>query len=144
MRKSARGGSRSAQPGTNYSNRTDMQTQPVRTAPSTQYGQGVQQEAAQQAIPLPQAQPPSAPAQQAAPANYQGPTPGSLGPLDRGTDRPGEHVSTGLKVGPGAGPEVLGPYAGDDTSARLRSLYAQFPNQDLAELIQVADANRGR
>jgi hypothetical protein len=131
--------------GTNYGNRTDLQTQPVRVAPSAEYGQGVQQQAAQQAIPLPQGGgvPTAAPAPAGQGGPYQGPVPGQGGAFDRGTERPGEHVSTGLSVGPGAGPEALGPYAGDDTGAQLRSLYAQFPNQDLADLIQVFEANRG-
>lgn len=68
--------------------------------------------------------------------------PGSIGSLTAPTERPGEHVSTGLPIGPGAGPEAMSPYTGDDTGARLRALYAQFPNQDLADLIQVFDGNR--
>jgi|SRR5580765_2123400 len=139
MRKSARGGARSATPGTNYANRTDLQTQPVRNAPSSQYGQGVKLEAAQQAIPLPNNAAPSA-----APVAPMSPgiLPGQIGAFDRGTERPGEHVSTGLSVGPGGGPEVLGPYSGDDTGAQLRSLYAQMPNQDLADLIEVFETKR--
>lgn len=142
MPRKTRGGSRTPTAGASYSNRSDMQVQPVRVAPSQQYGQGVQQQAAQQAMPLPNQ---AATDQQAIHQAAQGvqPTPaGSLGAFDRPTERPGEHVSTGLPIGQSAGPEALSPYMGDDTGAQLRALYAQFPNQDLADLIAVHDANR--
>lgn len=37
------------------------------------------------------------------------PAPGSLPPLTGPTDRPDEHLMTGVGAGPGAGPEALQP-----------------------------------
>lgn len=144
MPRKTQGGARTGTAGTSYTNRTDLQTQAVRNAPSSEYGQGVKLEAAQKALPLPDsaAMQAQGAAPQQAPGAPVGPAAGSLGSFDRGTERPGEHVSTGLPVGPGGGPEMLGPYSGDDTGAQLRSLYAQYPNQDLADLIEVFDGNR--
>jgi len=142
-RKSNRGGVRQGTPGKAYSNRTDL-NQPVQVAPSKEYGQGVQQAAAQRAIPLPNAaaQAPAPGPMSAPSAPVSGPMPGELGPLDAPSQRPGEHVSTGLPVGPGAGPEAISAYSGDDTGIQLRALYAKFPNQDLADMIQVFEASR--
>lgn len=143
MPRKTRGGTRTPKAGATYTNRSDMQTQPVRVAPSTQYGQGAKLEAAQQAMPLLNAAAQTQQAIHQGPLAQPGPAAGSLGAFDRPTERPGEHVSTGLPVGLGAGPEALSPYMGDDTAAQLRALYQQFPNQDLADLIEVAEANRG-
>lgn len=143
MPRTGRGGARSGTPGKSYGNRTDLNTatQPVRVAPSQQYGQGVQQEAAQQAMPLPNntGMPAAAPAPQAPPVAPA--VPGELGPLDRPTSRPGEHVSTGLPMGGGAGPEAMMSGPSDDVGLRLRALYQAFPNQDLRDLIAAHDEN---
>jgi hypothetical protein len=70
------------------------------TAPSPQYGTAVAQQRAQQAMPIAPPGPPI-PAQAAAPA--------PIVPLDAPTQRPDEHVMSGVSVGPGPGPEALGP-----------------------------------
>lgn len=81
------GGPRQGQQGKAYPNRTDLNAQPIRTAPGQPYGDAAAQAAAQAAVPLAQAQP----------------VPSMEGP----TTRPGEHVMTGAPMGPGPGPEIL-------------------------------------
>lgn len=155
MPRKGKGGARTGTAGTAYSNRTDLQggTQPVRTAPSAQYGEGAKLQAAQRAMPLPDNSGLPAPAAaggggapQASPqAAPTGPLPGELGALDRPTDRPGEHVSTGLPIGPGAGPEVLSQMANPNAQLgiQLRAMYKVNPNQDLLDLIQQFDEQNG-
>lgn len=97
--------------------------QPVRTAPSQEYGSRVRQERMQQVQPLPQRPPvPSAP-----------PT-----PLWAASQRPQEPVTAGLAVGAGPGPEVL-PGGSDPTVMRLRALYALHPDPDLRRLLARAE-----
>lgn len=151
MPRKGKGGARTGTAGTAYSNRTDLQggTQPVKVAPSTQYGEGVKQAAAQRAMPLPDNS--GLPAQAAAGGGAPqapaptGPLPGELGALDRPTDRPGEHVSTGLPMGGGAGPEVLSQMANPNgqLGIQLRAMYRVNPNQDLLDLIQQFDEENG-
>jgi hypothetical protein len=149
MPRKDKGGARSGTAGTAYANRTDLQggTQPVRTAPSTQYGRGAAQTAAQKAIPLPDNSglPAASPQGGGQAPVVTGPLPGELGALDRPTDRPGEHVSTGLPVGPGAGPEVLSQMANPNAQLgiQLRAMYKVNPNQDLLDLIQQFDEQNG-
>jgi hypothetical protein len=151
-RNSNRGGARTGTPGKSYSNRTDLQggTQPVKTAPSAQYGEGAKLQAAQRAMPLPDnsglpAAPAAAGGGGAPQAGPTGPLPGDLGALDRPTDRPGEHVSTGLPVGGGAGPEVMSGMANPNAQLgiQLRAMYKTNPNQDLLDLIQQFDQQNG-
>ena len=119
------GGPREGQPGKSYPNRTDLNKQPVTAAPGQQYGQRAQQEAAQQAVPLPQVRP------------------GAL-PLSAPTRRPDEPVTAGLPFGPGPGPEILPTQPAmidsDETATVLRELYRRFPNPDLFALISQLDA----
>jgi hypothetical protein len=120
-----RGGSRNGKPGASYSNRSDLNAQPVRTATNQPYGQAGQQQAAQRAIPLP--------TQGGAPV---GPQPA---PLNASTQRPNEPLTAGIPTGPGPGPEVLSGGAGTGPDAtlegQLRGLYQANPNPDLAKLI---------
>lgn len=113
----ARGGARSGRPGQQYSNRSDLQAAP-RLAPTAekgqQYGAAGQQLAAQSALPV--APPPPIPI--AAP-----------------TTRPNEPVQSGMALGPGPGPEILGQ-SPDPVISELRGLYAAFPNRDLADLLE--------
>jgi hypothetical protein len=81
-----RGGPRRGQQGKSYPNRSDLNAQPVRTAPSQHYGDAAASAAAQAAVPLAQ-------------------TP-VLG-LNAPSTRPGEHVMAGAPQGPGPGPDVL-------------------------------------
>lgn len=128
------GGVRQGQPGKPYPNRTDMQAQAVRTATGQPYGAAAAQQAAQQAVPLPQQPGP----QQAAGPRYATAedAPNLLDP----TARPDEPLEAGLPFGPGPGPEALpmGP-AVSDLSARLRALYSAFPTPELRELLQQMD-----
>jgi hypothetical protein len=158
MPRKGKGGARTGTAGTAYANRTDLQggTQPIKVAPSTQYGEGAKLQAAQRAMPLPDNSglPPQAAsgAMQGAPPVQgpllgapNGPLPGELGAFDRATERPGEHVSTGLPVGPGAGPEVMSQRANPNAQLgiQLRAMYRVNPNQDLLDLIQQFDAENG-
>lgn len=102
-----RGGARQGKPGAAYSNRSDLQ--PVKVAPGQQYGKGVAQREAQQAVPMAgrPAMPPAAPAAPPRPP-MPGMAPGDVTPLDAPTTRPNEPVTAGLSVGAGPGPEALG------------------------------------
>jgi hypothetical protein len=140
------GGARQGAPGQAYSNRSDMRSQAVATAPGQAYGAAAAQAASQKVVPLAAAPAPPAPA--ASPAAV---TPGVGGqpspPQDlyRPSERPGEHVMTGLPVGPGAGPEALPLQTspmGDPTAIQIRAMLRADPtNQELANL--VADLARG-
>lgn len=66
------------------------------------------------------------------------PAPGSLGPLDGPTARPGEPVTAGAPVGPGPGPEVLGMGRGDELD-EIRALYQRFPSEELRQIIEEAE-----
>jgi len=122
-----RGGARNGKQGQAYGNRTDMNAQPVKVGPSQTYGQGVQQQQAQQAIPLPQMPTPGQPVPQM-------PQPG---PLDAATNRPSEPVTSGIASGPGPGPEALGAEP-DPVVGLLRGVYAQHPSPDILALLQEA------
>lgn len=140
------GGVRQGAQGKTYSNRTDLNgssTQPIRTAPSQQYGQGVQQIQAQQAIPLPNSQ--VMPPQPLASSLSSGPLPGELPSLNAPTARPGEPVTHGSSSGPGGGPEALTPMGGlgQDVGSVIRSLYSRYPNSDLRDLLEVFDRQNG-
>lgn len=131
-RKPGSGGPRTGTPGTNYSQRSDLNQhkQPITTAPNQTYGVATQQRQAQQAIPLAgnTPVPPSAPA------------------LGDPTQRPAEPLTTGIASGAGAGPEANTPptTGTDDTlEATIRGLYNLYPNSDLAKLVAQVSARRG-
>ena len=125
------GGAVQGKVGAAKSNRTDLQgSVPVAVAPSQQYGERAQQQAAQRTVPVgvspmpsptptptaapaPGGQPmPGAPPQRPA-AAFPSPPPGGPGvlPWQHPTNRPNEPVTTGLPTGPGAGPEALSGHA---------------------------------
>lgn len=135
MPRDRRGGARVGRAGASYPNRSDMRTQPVRTPPSTSYGEAAASERAQQAIPLPaQAQGAGAAAgMPAAPA----PLPGDQ-PLGRPSDRPGEPLTAGLPIGAGLGPSASMPTP-DPVVAVLREGLRRFPNQALAALLEAME-----
>lgn len=119
------GGDRQGRVGASYGNRSDLNTgprvpaQPVRTATGQTYGNATAQAQAQQAVPLPDF------------AQMH---------LARPTERPTEPVTTGLPVGPGAGPEALSPgtanpTSGDNVTALLRAVYDAHPTDELADLL---------
>lgn len=99
------GGPREGQPGKAYPNRSDLTAQKVAVAPGQTYGEGAAQERAQQALPMAGA--PAPPPGPAPGPGAMGPAPGAGGPFGRPTERPDEPSTTGLAMGPGAGPEAL-------------------------------------
>lgn len=138
---SNQGGRRTGTQGKAYGNRTDLNEnrQPIRVATGQPYGARAEQVAAQQAVPLPAAPPVR--------VSPPGPALGSFGAFDRPTERPDEPWTAGLKVGPGAGPEVVStPFtlsADEDVVARLRGLYQAFPNDDIERLLTYAEQRAG-
>jgi len=93
-----RGGPRQGTPGTAYSNRSDLNAQPVRAKSGQGYGERKRAEDAQRAVPLPQTRQPFA----------------------RPTERPTEPITAGLPMGAGPGPEVLANQpSGDPDLTRL-------------------------
>jgi len=118
-----RGGKRNRIPGASYGNRTDLNAQPVRTAPGQAYGTAGAQAAAQQQMPL--AQQPAPPAAGAAPVPSPSPAP-PLGGLYDASMRTDEPLQAGLD---GA---MTSPTGRD----LLLALYRQYPNPDLAAAIE--------
>lgn len=120
-----------------YSNRTDLQNPAKKVAKQAvkgqAYGQAGQQLAAQSAVPM--APPPT---QGGAPVQYS--RPGTLGALVRPTEAPSEPVTAGAAFGPGATPLQAGvlPRMSSETDVmeRIRAIYALYPNDDLANLIE--------
>ena len=122
-----------------YPQRTDLnnpaEKMAKRTARSPQYGQAAAQMRAQEAVPMG-----SSPADvQAVRAARTGPMPGSLGALDRPTERPMEPITAGANFGAGPNAAQAGvaqPVRSEDPILdRLRQIYNQFPNDDLADLL---------
>lgn len=144
-----RGGRRTGTPGKAYGNRSDLNV-PAAVASGQQYGKRAEQVAAQRAVPM--ARPatdavPTAPPRVAAPASQapsapQGPMPGQLVPLDAPSQRPGEPVTAGLPVGPGAGAEA-NPFRGvgteDDAIMALRAAYSAYPSEALRAILERID-----
>lgn len=121
---------------TGYAQRTDLLAPTA--APNQTYGEAGKQLAAQRAVPMGTPAPARPTAQQTAAT-----APGSLGPLDRMTERPNEPVTTGNPLGIGAGPEVLPqplpeqlqPGSRQDLINQVRYVYSKYPNTALLQLI---------
>lgn len=109
-----RGGKRQGTPGRSYTNRADLNTPALAVTPPT-YGDGAQQQRAQQVAPLPQTRPIQ------------------IQPFDRPSDRPGEPVTAGLPVGDGSS---MPPEGFDPVLEGLRAAYRAAPNERIAELIE--------
>lgn len=109
-----RGGARLGRPGESYTNRTDL-NQPIRTAPSTSYGEATAQEEAQRAIPLPQMAPPDP------------------GPFNRPTDRPAEPLTAGVPMGPGPDQTDI---QFDPVAETLRAAFSAQPTPEIARLLE--------
>ena len=112
-----------------YAQRTDLNS----SAMTPQYG-GIKALAdAQKAVPMG-----ASPA--AAAPQIQRPVPGAAGPLTRPTERPLEPITAGANFGPGPNAMQAGiPIPrGDQALAELRAIYAMYPNDDLADLIDSA------
>ena len=111
-----------------YAQRTDLNS----SAMTPEYG-GIKALAdAQRAVPM-GASPAAAP-------QIQRPVPGAAGSLTRPTERPLEPVTAGANFGPGPNAMQAGiPIpTGDQALAELRAIYAMYPNDDLADLIDSA------
>lgn len=117
-----------------YSNRTDLNNAmnkkvAVQTATGQTYGKATEQRNAQKAMPM-GASPADAAPQVA---------PGGLGAFARPTERPQEPITAGVDFG--AGPNAvqagiqLQPRTQDAVLDRLRTIYRNFPNEELADLI---------
>jgi hypothetical protein len=137
-----RGGYRTGRRGARYPNRTDLHTPLAPAAPAgLAYGQ-------HQALIDSQRQMPMAAPATAAPtpptAAPPGPSaappvlPGSLGAFDRPTERPGEPVTAGLPIGPGPGPEALGPPLGRTFADIIADAATASGSNELAQLAQRA------
>ena len=114
-----------------FPNRTDLQNPAQQMAksvvPGQTYGEGAKQMRAQQAVPMA-----SAPTDTVSPPV---PMPGSLGGINRPTERPDELATLGSMVGPGPGPEALGarptiPATGSkqDMVERVRAIADSYPS----------------
>lgn len=99
-------------------NRSDLTRPTATTVPGQDYGEAAAQRIAQQAIPMGSPSSPGAPVPSLSPAP-SAPIAGSNGPISRPSERPNEPVTTGLPMGPGAGPESL---TGVGAAARQNAL----------------------
>lgn len=125
-----RGGERLGTPGTSYTNRSDLQAQPIRTATGQSYGAAKAQADAQRAMPLaqvPTASPPGG-AQQGSGTDPAALHP-AFGSLYGDTQRPDEPVTAGLPSGPGEGPS-FGGLNDRDILAALARKYPGLPGLD--------------
>jgi hypothetical protein len=119
-----------------YSNRSDLQNPAGKVAKQAAkgqaYGKAGQQMAAQSVVPM--AAPPTQQAQQ-----REFVRPGTLGAFGRPTEAPLEPTTAGASFGPGATPLEAGtlPRLSTETSVmeQLRAIYAAYPNEDLADLL---------
>lgn len=125
-----------------FSKRTDGQPVAVPNVGDSadlQYGDRTMLENAQKAVPIPKGtQPPPRPA--GAPL-APGPLPGHLiGP----SNRPGEPVTTGLPMGPGAGTEALNapPNTPDVREQVLAWMMQNYGNSDAANMLAKIRAQR--
>jgi len=156
-------------PGRPYPNRSDLAAQPslpARVATDQTYGKAQQQLQAQRTVPmappplpLPPPGGPAGPPTQGAtsplappggtpPVPLPGPPPpepGSFGPLDRYTQRPGEPVTAGIPLGAGPGPEALPSTAISPAASNLSMMLQQVArstgNAAVAALAAHAAAN---
>lgn len=140
-----RGGKRAGTRGQSYPNRTDLRSSlPLNAPTGLPYGDRQQLISAQRAVPMgPAPTPAAAPAAPQA-ASPPGPPPGAQDFL-RPTERPNEPVTAGLPMGPGPGPEALGPLAqqsGGSTVGGLLQSLAASPNAT-PEVRQLASYSQG-
>lgn len=130
-----------------HSRRTDGgPAQVISTAPDQTYGDAKQQHADQAIAPMGGAEPlPAAPNVPATPPNAGGRTPYSGGPFNAPSNRPGEPVTTGVPIGPGASPAAMPNVNAQPTGAMtqmLQQMSATDTTGVLAALLQAA-SNRG-
>lgn len=119
MPRRGKGGPRSGNPGTSYTNRTDLaaDTQPVAVPTGQTYGEAGRQQAAMSAIGIPDLE-------------------GMLGSMPGLTDpsqRPDEPLTAGMPMGPGPG--AVGPPKGEGGLGLLRRMVAESPDPELFDLL---------
>ena len=121
-----------------YANRSDLRNSaklPAKAATGQTYGEAGKQMAAQRAVPM--AAPPTDVAPTATPQQPRV-APGSMGPLSRPTERPDEPVTAGAPFGPGRTQQLsgyIGPRNSDPILDELRALYATYPSDELADML---------
>lgn len=119
-----------------YPNRSDLRNpakkMAAKAAPGQTYGEAGKQVEAQRAVPM------AAPPTDVAPAPQPRVAPGSMGPLTRPTERPNEPVTAGAPFGPGRNQPLggyIGPRNSDPVLDELRALYATYPSDELADML---------
>ena len=122
-----------------YPNRSDLRNPTkklaAKAAPGQTYGEAGKQVAAQRAVPM--AAPPTDVAPTATPQQPRV-APGSMGPLSRPTERPNEPLTAGAPFGPGRTQQLggyIGPRNSDPILDELRALYATYPSEELADML---------
>jgi hypothetical protein len=122
-----------------YPNRSDLRNpakkMAAKAAPGQTYGEAGKQMAAQRAVPM--AAPPTDVAPTATPQQPRV-APGSMGPLSRPTERPNEPLTAGAPFGPGRTQQLggyIGPRNSDPILDELRALYATYPSEELADML---------
>ena len=118
-----------------YPNRSDLRNpakkMAAKAAPGQTYGEAGKQVAAQRAVPM------AAPPTDVAPTQPRM-APGSMGPLSRPTERPNEPLTAGAPFGPGRTQQLggyIGPRNSDPILDELRALYATYPSEELADML---------
>lgn len=78
--------------------------------------------------------------EQAMPAQGATVTPDMVPNLSDPTARPGEPLTAGLPMGPGPGPEALGPMGQTDPTRRLlQAMLVVHPSNDIMRLLDMLD-----
>lgn len=66
--------------------------------------------------------------------------PGSLGALNRPSERPNQPVTEGAALGPGAGLDAIGfDRIDDETVAELQAVYQTHPSEGIRQLLEAMD-----
>lgn len=108
--------------------------QPVRVPTDQPYGERQQNEAAQKAVPLPDARDELPPRMRGRPGRG-GPNRDESWMFNRPTDFPEEPITEGSRVGPGGGPEVLDSYQPESDRELVLAYLAQKGNADAKEML---------
>ncbi len=120
-----------------YSNRSDLRNPAQKIAkqvvPGQTYGEGAAQMRSQEAVPMGSAPTDVTAAQQ---PQSPRPTPGSLGPLDRATEFPDQPITAITDQNPMMFNTM------DPVIEEISMLYAQYPNDDLYNLLSIIKGNQ--
>ena len=117
-----RGGRRKGTPGEAYSNRTDLNQDYAPSSPAATPASG------------------EAPPPMPSPSIY----PEDVPRLDDPTARPAEPLTSGLEIGPGAGPAALPIPPADTTLNQLRAAFYVNPNPQLERVLRVVALREGK